>query len=287
MHRKKLWFGFIVVIIGLLCTLIYLLVKPAPVVSPPENIEIIENSTNKDESLEPEEPKPTLLNVQPIIDAWGAKQSGEFSIVVYDLENEKTIGSHRENEIYFAASIYKLYVAYEGYLAEQRGEYKFDEPYLNGQTRETCLDLMIRESDSPCAEKLWNELGKEKLTSTLVSYGINNTSMTNINTTAQDAATLLARLHLNDEMNVANKNRMLTSMKHQVYRDSLAKGLSSGIFYDKVGFRGYDEYHDVGILELPNGRHYVISLLTNKVGTIAMTELGQQLYDVLSVVEAE
>ncbi len=255
----------------------YILLKPHKVTSPSLQTQTLEEVT------QPSIPeKPALVDVQPIIDTWAAKQTGDYSVVVYDLENDQTIGAVNQDQIYFAASIYKLYVAYEGYLAAQRGDYDLQEIYLNGQSRGECLFKMIHESDSPCAEKLWVELGKSELTAKLETYGIKNTSMTAINTTAQDAALQLIRLWNNDELNEANKATMLKSMATQIYRDSLAKGFSSVTFYDKVGFNGFEEYHDVGILELPNGRHYVVSVLTSEVGTAAMTELGTKLLAALT-----
>lgn len=265
---------------AIVCFCVYLLLAPKQVTSPPqpsENPPATEDTTDP----EPEPTKPALINVQPIIDTWEQSQSGRYSIVVYDLANNEIIGEKHADDVYFAASIYKLYVAYEGYLAAERGVYNLNEPYLNGQTRKQCLDKMIRESDSPCGEKLWAELGKVELTDTLRSYGLTHTSMTNLTTTAHDAATLLIRLLQNDELE-QHKNLLLASMKDQIYRDALANGFAGATFYNKVGFRDFDEYHDVGILELQDGRQYVVSMLTDSIGTAAMANLGSQLLTALS-----
>lgn len=274
MRRKKLFIGAVVVAIMLFGLGLYIVFTPHTATSPASDDE--NRQTNPAEEAVPE-PSYPLIDVQPIIDTWIAKQSGSASIVVYDLQNNQIIGEHNKSEVYFAASLYKLYVAYEGYLAEQRGDYQFDEPYLGSLTRGECIDLMIRESDSPCAEKLWVELGKSELTEKLRSYGINNTSMNNITTTAEDANLQLIRLWQHSEISEGSKASMLKSMANQIYRDALAKSFAGVTFYDKVGFRDYDEYHDAGIVELPDGRAYVVSLLTDGVGSVAMADLGAQI----------
>src|SRR3972149_6859816 len=69
-----------------------------------------------------------------------------------------------------------------------------NDPYLSGYSRGKCLDAMIRDSYSPCGEKMWSELGKQQLTEKLKTYGLSNTSMTGLYTSAEDAAIILQRL---------------------------------------------------------------------------------------------
>src|SRR5690606_24669257 len=98
------------------------------------------DTSSVESEIAQEEEKPPQYDVQPLIDAWAAQQSGKASVVVYDLENDMVIGSLNPDEVYFAASIYKLYVAYEGYLALQRGTHDPSEIHVAGQTRAECLD---------------------------------------------------------------------------------------------------------------------------------------------------
>lgn len=245
-------------------------------------------TTEQEPAQEPiQEDSPPVVDVQPIIDDWGASQSGDFSIVVYDLENRLTVGSHQPDRSYFAASIYKIYVAYEGYLQVADNEVDPQEPFLNGQTREECLDAMIRSSDSPCAEKLWAELGKEATTEKLRTYDINNTSMTSITTTAQDAATLLIRLYEQRELPEELVSKYLDSMETQddLYRRGLPSGMPNAIVYNKVGWNELQEWHDTAIVSLPNGRNYVISLFTENIGTANIRELATNIYAALNVQE--
>ena len=284
MRHKKLIAGAVgIIVIGVAITA-YLLFMPKTAESPSVAPQPSEPAAEPEPQSTKEPPTPPeLLNAQPVIDEWAKNRRGRYSVVVYDLENEKTIGGANKNEVYFAASLYKLYVAYEGYLAVQRGDYNLNDPFLGEYTVEDCLDKMIRESHSPCAEKMWVELGKEELNQKLQTYGLKNTSMTNIVTSAQDATLQLARLWNNQELKSEYKDLLFNSMKKQIYRDALAKSFDSkATFYDKVGFRDYDEYHDVGILSLPNGRHYVVSVLTDEVGTTGIRDLGDALISFLN-----
>jgi beta-lactamase class A len=219
--------------------------------------------------------------LQEVVDAWAAGISGTASVVITDTDGVVLV-TLNPDEIYFAASIYKLYVAYEGYRQVDAGKVDVNEIYLNNQTRKECLDLMIRESDSPCAEELWVEIGKQELTNILVSYGITNTSMTAISTTAADAANMLARIARGEGLSADSRNALLESMKNQIFRDSLNKGFSENVtIYNKIGFNEMVEYHDVAIVELQSGEQIIVSVLTEGVGTNNIANLATLLEEKL------
>jgi len=235
-----------------------------------ENNEQIISSEENDETKELFDSE--LL--QNTLDSWASKTPGTASVVLMD-DNGNPVASLEKDRVYFAASIYKLYVAYEGYKQLDNGEVDGSELYVNGSTREQCLDLMIRESDSPCAEKLWLELGKTDLNETLKEYGINNTSMVNIRTTAYDSAQMLSRIAKGEGLSADSQKSFLESMKTQIYRDALNKGFSSEVVvYNKIGFRELVEYHDTAIVEFKDGRRLIVSVLTENVGTRNIASLG-------------
>lgn len=220
---------------------------------------------------------PPLINLQPTIDAWADKQSGTASVVVYDLANHKTVGSLNPNTQYFTASIYKLYVAYVGYQKIADGTYDGSGPYLTSHSRLKCLDLMIRDSYSPCGEKMWNELGKATVTAKMISYGLDNTSLTGLYTSAQDASIILQRLFERKDLTKAHTTAFLDSMKDQPtqYRRGLPSGFSKSTVYNKVGWNLQLEWHDTAIVTLPNGRSYAIAVLTKNVGKDNVADLGR------------
>ncbi len=239
------------------------------------------------EQEEPVQNEPALeldsVAIQNVVDVWTSTNGGTSSVVVSD-STGKVLASNNPEEIYFAASIYKLYVAYAGYQQIDSGEVDPNEIYLEGYTRAECLDKMIRESYSPCAEKLWNELGKEDLTEQLKTYGINNTSMAGITTTAEDASILLARIARGEGLSSESQAAYLSSMKDQeeLYRRGLPSGFSDLVVYNKVGWNEDIEWHDTAIIELSDGSRIIVSVMTENVGSSKISELGTELESVLT-----
>jgi len=218
--------------------------------------------------------------VAAALNEWSQSINGRAGVVVTDAYDGSVLATFDPDQQFFAASIYKLYVAYEGYKQIDEGLVDLSEQYLNGFTRGECLDKMIRESDSPCAEKLWVELGKQETTDILRTYGMNNTSMTGITTTAADAAIMLSRIANGEGLSEQSQTLFLQSMKDQVFRDTLNKSFIEPeyVVYNKIGFNELQEYHDVAIIELPEtDRKLVISVMTDGVGTSNIVRLGETL----------
>ena len=236
------------------------------------------NSSNKSKTgtKKPRSELP-VMDLQPTVDAWAAKQSGTASVVVVDLANDKVVASHNANRQYFAASIYKLYVAYVGYQKVADSTYSLSDPYLSGYTRGECLDAMIRDSYSPCGEKMWNELGREDLTAKMRAYGLKDTSLTGLTTSAKDASIILKKLFNGDDLTQKYRKLYLGSMKTQpaLYRRGLPSGFNKSVVYNKVGWNGLVEWHDAAIVTLSNGRSFVVAVLTKNVGSRQIAELGR------------
>lgn len=218
--------------------------------------------------------------LQEAVDSWVAGISGSASVVIAS-EDGGVLASHDPNRVYFGASIYKLYVAYAGYLQVDAGQVDSSEVYLNGKTRAECLDLMIRNSDSPCAEKLWAEIGKPELTEQLKSYGINSTNMSALTTTASDAAKMLSMISRSSGLTEASQETFLKSMNEQTFRNTLNVSFEGEKVYNKIGFNEQVEYHDTAIVEFNDGRRLIISVLTENVGTKNIVALGNAIRDVI------
>ena len=215
--------------------------------------------------------------LQSVLDEWSITVGGTAGVTIMTTDGDVLAEIEGDKE-YFTASIYKLYVAYAGYLQIDLGLVGADDIYLGGKTRGECLDLMIRESHSPCAETMWADLGKEQLTDQLATYGIENTSMVGLTTTAHDVAIMLAMIARGDNLSDASQAKLLDSMKGQIYRDTLNVGFSSDVtVYNKIGFREQDEYHDTAIVEFTDGRKLIVSVLTDGVGKKGIVDLGARI----------
>ena len=249
--------------------------------SEPETVQTTEIVSSEQPSEDINEAEVESFNsdeIQALVDEWVISDGGESSVYITDIDGN-VLASENPDQVFFAASLYKLFVAYAGYQQLDSGEVDGDEIYINGYTRQECLDLMIRDSDSPCAEKLWNELGKEELTEQLQTYGINNTSMTAITTTAKDSSLILARIVNGEGLSDESKEAYLDSMKEQddLYRRGLPSGFDSLVVYNKVGWNELVEWHDTAIIELPDGRQLIVSVLSENVGFSKISELGSSL----------
>lgn len=204
---------------------------------------------------------------------WVISHKGSYSIAVSN-QDGKTLAQYASEDQYFMASIYKLYVAYVAYQKVDTGEFKLDESYLDGWTRGKCLDEMIRTSHNACGEKMLAELGVE-LKTKLSGYGFSATSVAGFTTSAIDSNKILARIKTGNDLSESSKAKLLDSMLGQKYRQGLPAGFEGSKVYDKVGFRGSQEYHDVGIVELPDGRILFFSVLSDKAGSASIANLAQ------------
>lgn len=278
-HRRQkriLRYFILVPALALIAASIYLLFVQPPAIAP--SIPSTLNGDTADDKQLSQLDKPSITaNLQPVVDSWAAGIGGQQSVVVQDIGSGKILAAHNADKQYFAASIYKLYVAYIGYQLIDNGTYNPDELYQGGRTRAQCLDAMIRSSDSPCAEKLWNEIGKENITTRLKPYGIERTSMSGLTTTAGDSAIILKRLYDGKDLKPASRKAMLDSMLGQIYRSALPAGFTSDKVYDKVGFRGTSEYHDVAIVSFDDGSGLIVSVLTTDTGTRNIAALAKDI----------
>ncbi len=268
----------VVLILFIIIGLIVFYVRREPALAPTKQ----SHSSAEDSATLPAT-KASLPNVQSVVDTYTQANSGTYSVVVTDLATETELAAHNTDEPYFAASIYKLYVAYLGYLDIQNGRHTLDDPFLGGWSRKECLDKMIRESHSPCAEKMWVEQGKEESTERLGDqFKLSGTSMVGLTTTAHDVNIILARLYARKDLNEAHTNLYLESLKNNIYRDVIPVALPDLTVYDKVGFNGLVEYHDVGIVKLENGREVAVTLLSRNAGTRRLVALTQAIFNPLS-----
>lgn len=231
-----------------------------------------------------ENAKPPLVDLQPTVDAWVAGKSPTYGIVVYDPANQKTIAVHNPDQKFFAASLYKIFVAYLALVDFQNGSQDPQEILTGGFTRKECVDKMIRDSNSPCGEAMMASMGQAALKQRVSDMGISNTVFAGITTTAQDSALILQYIvdgrDLNDENTAFLKDAM--RVQEQRFRNGLAKGAPEAVWETKVGWNEQYNYHDIGIMTLPGGRQYVVAILSYNNGSSApIADFASTIYNVL------
>lgn len=234
---------------------------------------------------EPVEPEYAETDLQPAVDAWLAKYSATYGIVVYDAQSGNRIAENMPDEAMFAASLYKMFVAYLALEDFQSGAQDPNEVISQGRTKKECVDAMIRSSDSPCGEAMMADMGQSTLNARVKEKGINNTTFNGIQTTAGDSAKILELVVKGEDLTEENSFFLRDAMRVQdaMYRRGLAKGAPEGIWDTKVGWNLDINYHDIGILTMPDGREFVVAILGEGSGSpVPIADFSSTIYSVLN-----
>ena len=223
------------------------------------------------ESPEIVDVKPGKIDFQPVIDEWIKNTDGDKSILIYDLDRDEVAGGYNANKKYDTASLYKLFVVYEGYRRLETGEWQASDKV--GGTKHTileCLDLAIRESNSECAENLWAMIGYDELEEIVEEdFDIHETIVEGLLSNAKDIA----------KMRDSFLNQPITEYD---WRQGLPSGFSDAVnVYNKVGWDFNKEgnywniYNDAAIVEFPEkDRHFIVVVMTNEVPYQQIRKLG-------------
>lgn len=232
-----------------------------------------------------EEPEYTPVNLQPIIEQWEDAQRADYSIVVYDLQSKSVIGSLEPDREFFAASLYKQYVAYLALLDIQNGSMDPDEVLWGGNTNKTCVDMMIRESHSPCGEAMMAKIGQTTLNQRVADMGMTGTYFNGIRTTAHDSALILQYIAEGRDLNEEDTAFLRDAMRNQddKWRRGLARGAPEAQWETKVGWNEDANYHDIGIMTLPDGRAFAVTILGQGSGASApIADFARTIYEALT-----
>ncbi len=249
----------------------------------------------------------TFIDLQPLIDNWvqetlAGNRNREIGLMIYDLDHNQVAASYNADTTFSADSVYKLIFAYDGYRQIDQGLKIANELYANTGDRGRltygeCLDLMVRESYSPCADFMRNDKEIyeriEKFTSEL---DLKNTSDAGLYSTPADLVKFLRYLYQHPDLSESSWQKLADSMLNQPatsydWRQGLPAGFNQAKVYNKVGWlseRGYwAEYNDVAILDFSNlNRHYAIVVMTEGLpNTTALVTLGNRLEETIMSAE--
>lgn len=262
-----------------------------------ENVVIDEANESAYVSSENTEVKPEKIDFQPVVDKWINSVGGNKSVLIYDLDRDETAGSYNTTGKYDTASLYKLFVVYEGYRRVESGEWQADEPAgSTGYTALECLDLAIRESYSPCAEVLWARIGHDELDEIIEEdFGITNSDISAFTSNPEDIQKIMKLFYehpdiKNETLIARMKDSFLNQPKTEYnWRQGLPSGFSDRVnVYNKVGWsfnedeNYWDVYHDAAIVEFPEkDRHFIVVVMTNKVPYQQIRKLGSMIEEVI------
>lgn len=242
---------------------------------------------------EPEvEPTYTKFDFQPVIDQFINSTTGNRSVIVYDVERDEIAGEYNPAQAYNTASLYKLFVVYEGYRRIESGAWDANSKVgYTGRTVLDCLDLAIRESYSPCAESLWAMIGHAELDAIIKNdFKIMNSNISGLSSNANDILAIMKIFYNHEAItNATYIAKMKDSFLNQPpttynWRQGLPSGFSRANVYNKVGWdynpsiNNWNIYHDAAIVEFPEeGRHFIVVVMTNRVSHLKIKEFGTNL----------
>ncbi|MBQ1373777.1 serine hydrolase [Candidatus Saccharibacteria bacterium] len=256
-----------------------------------ESTQTVEESAYEDSDIT--EVAPEKIDFQPVIDKWVKTVGGEKGVVVYDLDRNEMAGGYHADELFATASLYKLFIVYEGYRRVESGEWSIDDSAgFTGYTIGECLDLAIRESYSPCAETLWSMIGEDELDIILEKeYRIEDSLVSDFVATPTDVAKMMQIFYEHKAISDATllaqvKDSFLNQPETEYnWRQGLPSGFSENVnVYNKVGWEYNDEtgmwniYNDAAIVDfVDSNRHFAVVVMTSGVPYQKIREFGSML----------
>lgn len=224
--------------------------------------------------------------------------SSEFGLYAKDLDSGKEfkLGEDRQFDaastmkILYAAYLYKQAAAGDVDLDAvqtlaaadiQRygtGSIQFDPAPYNYTYREL-VKRMMHESDNTAAYVIAKRMGHPELQSYAEFLGMNHTNIEANTTTAGDMAALMEKLYREELVDHNSTQELLLVMRNTLFEDRIPALLPGGtITSHKTGDALNGGQHDVGIVESPDGKRYVIALFTTGVATRDVAGISKAIY---------
>jgi beta-lactamase class A len=230
----------------------------------------------------------------------GPEDADRYSVVVKDLVTGRGVAIDAAR-VYYAASVFKLWVMYEAFLHEAQGILDLDEklvitPYYDSfglgprQTR-LCAELTVDEalaammaiSDNAAAVLLQDLVGAGNVNRSLAALGIVDSEVSEaMPLSARDAALLLESIARGQAVSRDASQAMLDLMTLETFDNGLVAGLPAGVQVAHKTGNWPDATHEAGIVFGP-GVRYVIVVLTDRGYETAKTKaISTAVYEHLS-----
>lgn len=206
-----------------------------------------------------------------------------MAIALRALDGSGISANARGSKGYNPASTYKTLVAVEALKRVEQGSLQMSTS-VGGRSLDSCIQVMIVNSDNDCAKALGDMLGWSNLTNAARGLGMGGTqfgSGANFVSTASDQTLLLAKLQSGELLSSGNQNLLLGHMKSQQYRQGIPKGVGGSVVADKPGFIG-GLLHDAAIVYGPRGP-YVLTVYSSSGSSWAdIASVASTVHEVMS-----
>lgn len=227
---------------------------------------------------------PKIYSTKNLLDSLAVdiqKNSGTFSLYIYDLKENKGYGIN-ENMVITAASVNKIPIL--ATLYKMAGEDKIDlekiiipqpsdiQHYGTGSIRynptgtpyslKTLARLMMEKSDNTAAYLFSQIIIKpSNIQKQVNDWGLTQTDISDNKTSVFDMNILLQKIYRGEITTPSLTKEMLDFMDVSDFDDRIPKGVDEGVkVYHKTGDE-VRKIHDVGIVDLPK-RPYFIGVMT-------------------------
>ena len=231
------------------------------------------------------------IDFQNVVDEWANTTGGREGVIIYDLMAGEVAGEYNADEKFATASIYKLFVVYAGYMKVDSGEWGIDDTAgVTGRTIGECLDLAIRESNSECAETLWEMMGRDELDAIVQDeFGLPEVKVESFTATPREVMKMMMKYYQHSEI---SDEKLVTVMKDSFlkqpattydWRQGLPSGFSDKVLvYNKVGwdFNGnsWMIYNDAAIIDfIDSEREFIVVVMTSGVDFKQIRRLGEMI----------
>lgn len=117
--------------------------------------------------------------LQAQLNAWVASHSGSYQIAIQELNGRGRAASYNVSQQTVMASTYKLFLAYAAYHQAEIGALNLNASLTGGKTIAQCMEVMIVNSDNPCAVALGKKIGWAKVDQIIAAAGFKNVKLNN------------------------------------------------------------------------------------------------------------
>ena len=248
----------------------------------------------------PPAPHASDAQLQARIKAIVGDAAPSYGIYVQNLDDGTGAGINQD-EVYPAASIFKLYVMWEAFRQESLGVLSFDETMevtayykafdvgtelvKEGQvvTVAEALDLMMVSSDTPTAVLLQDRLGFRNINAALAALGITNSGLfypdNPPSATARDVGVLLRAIAGGGVLPPESHDAMVALLLSGVPDNGLRAGVPADVEVGhKTGFLDGAQ-HDAGIVFMEGSPYILVAMWDRESGENLIEQISREVYE--------
>jgi beta-lactamase class A len=223
---------------------------------------------------------------------------GAYAFVVKDLSTGKG-AAHNPDKIFYAASLFKLFVMYEAFNQQASGSIAWQDellitPYYDSQglgIRDTalCQELTVSEamqammgiSDNAAAVLLQDLVRVPNVNRSLQALGLIDSGLysAELPATASDVALLLEAIASGEAVSEAASADMLELMASERIDNGLRSGVPSRVKVAHKTGNWSDATHDVGIVFADSGPYVFVAMSATDHETHLIEELSRATYE--------